>query len=309
MGHARSAKLIVNESYRNLKLSQLKAFVSVADRGNFSAAALDLEVSQSTISHAIATLEEELGVILLVRGRHGATLTAIGEQILPDARQVLELLESIHQKARLDQSLETGVVRIASVRSIATHLLPDAILQFRQKFPLITVTVRDCDHYTEVQHLLREGQAEIGLTLLPTSAEFEAWELVRDQFLALLPPGSIEPDTPLTWEKLASYPMIMTTIAAPHIHTRTVQDHLAKYGCSLNVAYEIKEDSTVIGMVKRGLGATIMPRLAAEPIPAGIEVRLLPMPLERSIGAAILSKTLLPKAVFAFLDVLKALCR
>lgn len=299
----------MNESHSHLKISQLRAFVAVAEQGNFSAAALELEVSQSTISHAIATLETELGVILLLRGRHGATVTSIGEQILADARQILSLLESIQKKANLDKGLQSGVVRIASVRSIATHLLPDAIVQFRQKYPSIEVVVHDCHHYTEVQQMLQDSQVEIGLTPIPVAAEFEAWELIRDEFVALLPAGTIDADTPLTWEQLVSYPMIMTPIAAPYVHARTIQDHLARFGYRLNVAYEIKEDSTVIGMVKRGLGATIMARLAAEPIPTGIEVRRLPVPLERSIGAAILTDALLPKAVFVFLDVLRQVCQ
>lgn len=68
-----------------IKLSQLRALVAIADCGNFSEAALELDLSQSTISHAIATLEEELGVTLLQRGRHGARLTpwAIASPTMP----------------------------------------------------------------------------------------------------------------------------------------------------------------------------------------------------------------------------------
>lgn len=61
-----------------LKISQLRALVGVADYGNFSEAALQMDLSQSAISHAIASLESELGVILLSRGRHGANLTPVG---------------------------------------------------------------------------------------------------------------------------------------------------------------------------------------------------------------------------------------
>lgn len=304
----------------HLKISQLQAFACVAQYGNFSTAALELGLSQSTVSHAIATLEAELGVILLVRGRHGAVLTAIGEQILPEAQQVIQLLGTIHTKASLDKGLQSGVVRVASVRSFATHLLPDAMLRFRQKFPFIQLVIRDCDHYVEVQQLLRDGQAEIGITLLPVSAEFEAWELARDEFVALLPAkdpaenmdAGHADDTnhinaPLTWEQLTQFSFIMNPIAAPHIHTRTVQDHLAQFGHHLNVIYEVKEDSTIIGMVKRGLGATIMARLAAEPIPDNIQMRRLPVPLERTIGMVIRSDGLLPKAAFAFMDILRTL--
>lgn len=62
-----------------MKLSQLRILVAVADRENFSEAALDLEMSQSAVSHAIATLEDHLGVILFLRGRHGDRLTPVGK--------------------------------------------------------------------------------------------------------------------------------------------------------------------------------------------------------------------------------------
>lgn len=294
----------------HLKISQIRAFVTVADCGNFSAAALELELSQSTVSHAIATLEADLGVILLTRGRQGASLTAIGAEILPDARQVLVLLETMHHKAmhhKASLAKGLGLLRIAAVRSIATHLLPDAILRFQQAFPAIDLVIRDCDYYLEVEQMLHNNQAEIGLTLLPPSGDFTVQELIQDEFVALLPAPNSKTvsNLVLTWEQLLRYPMIMNPIAAPYIHTRTVQAHLARFGHQLQVAYEVKEDSTIIGMVKRGLGATVMARLAAEPIPAGIQLCQLPEPLVRSVGAIIRSDVLLPKAVFAFLEVLQ----
>lgn len=286
----------------SLKISQLRALVAVADSGNFSTAALDLQVSQSTVSHAIATLETELDVILLIRGRHGAILTEIGTQIVADARQILSLLDAIQHKAQLESGLQSGTIRVATVRSLATHLLPDVIVQFCQKFPKISVAIRDCDYYPEVEQLLQDGQVEIGLTLLPTHLDFETWPLIQDEFL-LLRSSDSDKRTELTWNELAGYPMIMNPIA---VNTRTVREHLAQFGCPLRVAYEVKEDSTILGMVQRGLGATIMARLAAEPMPATITACQLPVPLVRSIGAAIRREALLPRATFAFLDVLKA---
>jgi DNA-binding transcriptional ArsR family regulator len=71
-----------------LKISQLRALVAVANHGNFSEAALHLELSQSAVSHAIASLEEELGVMLLSRGRHGAHLT-------PDSTSVSMVMQGL----------------------------------------------------------------------------------------------------------------------------------------------------------------------------------------------------------------------
>lgn len=286
-----------------LKTSQLRALVAVADHKNFGLAALELELSQSTISHAIATLEEDLGVVLLTRGRHGATLTPVGEQIITEARQVLQLLGVIQQKANLIKGLQTGQVRVASVRSIATHILPQVIARFRDKFPTISVVIAEYDRYVEVEQAIREGTADIGLTVLPTTDEFEAWELFRDEYVALLPPDITGQDVPLSWEQLIDYPMIMNLRSTQH--NKTIRDHLLEFNQTLHIDYEVREDSTIISMVKQGLGATVMARLSAEPIPDGVQVKSLPMPLERVIGVILLANALQTSAVFAFLDILK----
>lgn len=74
--------MIDNLSFSRLKFSQLHMLIAVADCGSFSEAALQLQTSQSAVSYAIATLEETLGVVLFSRGRYGANLTPVGEQIV-----------------------------------------------------------------------------------------------------------------------------------------------------------------------------------------------------------------------------------
>jgi DNA-binding transcriptional LysR family regulator len=287
----------------NLKISQLRALVAVGDCKNFSEAALELGLSQSTVSYAIATLEEELGVILILRGRHGATLTPIGEEIFEEARQILRLLGNVLEKAEREKGLQSGQVRVACVRSIATHVLPKVIARFREKYPMMDVAIAEYDRYAEVEKALQEGQAEVGFTLLPTGKEFDAWELFRDEFVALLSSGSLTSDLPLSWEQIADYPMIVNSRSPQH--NKVIQQHFLRFGQTLKVIHKVREDSTVLSMVKQGLGATVMARLTAEPIPEEIEVRSLPVPLERIIGVIILADAILPKGVFAFLDILK----
>jgi DNA-binding transcriptional LysR family regulator len=294
----------MNSSVLNqIKLSQLRAFVAVADRGNFGEAALHLEVSQSAVSHAIAALEEELGIVLLARGRHGAHLTPVGEQVVSHARQILLELEHLVKEANLSNGLQGGQVRIASLRSVATHILPDAIAKFRHRFSAIAVSITEYPDYHGVDRALKEGYADVGFTYLPNSDEFETWELLRDEYIAIFPATFKLKGTQLSWEQLCSYPFIMTP---DHYSCNyLVHSHCTKFGHILKVAYTVREDSTIVSMVARGLGATILPRLAAEPIPEDLHVYSLPTPLERIIGVSILTNGLQVPAVYAFLDTLK----
>lgn len=286
-----------------IKLSQLRALIAVAQFHNFSEAALHLEISQSAVSHAIASLEEELGVVLFSRGRHGAQLTPVGERVLIHAQQIWRSLDSMMQEAHIVRGLEGGRVRIASFRSVATHILPSIIAQFRQQFPGISAIITEHADYIAVERALRDGRADVGITYLPTSAEFEAWELFRDEYLLFLPPTFAPPKLPLTWETLARYPLITApTNDACSIFLNT---HFAKHGQKLRAVQEISEDSTIISMVRQGLGVSVLPRLAAEPFPDDLQIYSLPEPLERVIGVSILAEALHPPAVFAFLDLLR----
>lgn len=282
-----------------MKFSQLQAFVAVAEHGSFSEAALELQLSQPAISHAIATLEEELGVPLFSRGRHGALLTPAGEQIVAHARHALQHLEMMQKEANLQKGLNGGQVRIASFRSVATHLLPKAIAKFQERYPEVSVTIIERPGYLEVEQCLREGRADIGITYLPTSNDFEAWELLRDEYVALLPPTAKVRSPQPTWGELADYPMVFCLPCG-----RILFDHLKKLAPPMHITCDILEDSTIISMVVQELGAAILPRLAAEPIPKDVQMYRLPVPVERVIGVAVLYDTQHIPAVFTFLEML-----
>jgi DNA-binding transcriptional LysR family regulator len=282
-----------------MKLFQIQALVAVAEQGKFSEAALELDISQPAISHAIATLEEELGVLLFARGRHGAVLTIAGEQIVAHAREILQHLEMMQKQANLHRGLQGGGVRIASFRSVATYILPKIIAKFQQKFPEVATTLIERASYVEVEQCLREGKADIGITYLPASDEFETWEILRDEYVALLPPTTKVSSSQVTWKEIATHSCVWLP-ALPC--GRRLREQLKKIVPSLPVALDIQEDSTIVSMVKQGLGAAILARLAAEPIPEEIRVCRLPVPLERTIGVAILDNALHFPAVFAFLE-------
>ncbi|MFN6566264.1 LysR family transcriptional regulator [Dendronalium sp. ChiSLP03b] len=285
-----------------MKLSQLRAIVAIAERGNFSEAALELQLTQPAVSHAIATLEEELGVPLFARGRHGAVLTPAGERILYHARQALQNLEMIQREANLHKGLHGGHVRIAAFRSVATHLLPKAIAKFHDKFPEVAVTIIERPAYLDVEQSLREGRADIGITYLPTSNEFEAWEILRDEYVALLPPKAKISSPQITWEDIAPYsPVLLSCLPCG----KSLHNHIKNLAPFINTIGDIQEDSTIVSMVNQGLRAAILPRLAAAPIPQGVQAYSLPIPLERVMAVAVISNGLHVPAVFTFLEILR----
>ncbi|MEO1351809.1 MAG: LysR family transcriptional regulator [Cyanobacteria bacterium J06635_15] len=291
------------ERSNQLKPAQLQVLLTVADCGSFSEAALQLQLSQSAISYTIASLEEELGVVLFSRGRYGATLTPIGAEITERAKQLLYLVDDIYHQANLAKGLQGGQIRISAFRSAGTHILPEVIAQYCQRYPEIAVRIAEHDDRPDVEEDLRKGKADVGITYLPAARYLEIWPLMQDEFVILFPPGFELAGENLTWQEVMAYPLIM----APDgdLCDAMVYAHCAKYGIDLKPTYHIRSDATIVNMVAQGIGAAISPRLAAEPIPAGVKVYSLPKPVFRNICVATLADALLSPAVFAFLDLLK----
>lgn len=294
---------IYSDDSSKIKLFQLKAFVAVAKYKQFSEAALQLGLTQSSVSHAVASLEEELGVKLLFRGRRGAVLSPVGEQLLLDAEQILQLLDSMLCKAQMAKGLAAGQVRLASLRSIATYVLPNLMASFRQQFPHIKITLTQYFYNAEIQAALRNGLADIGFLELPLNDDFATYELLLDEYVVLLPPTSRIPENQLTWEELSRYPIIMP--ALNYEGSVQLQQHLKVHAPFLNIGYEINEDSIQVAMVQQGLGAAILPNLAAMPIPDEMLVYPLPIPFRRCLGATLLTTELHTPATFAFWDLLR----
>ncbi len=285
-----------------VNMHQLEVLAQVAHHGSFSKAALNLQTSQASVSRAIAALEKELGIPLLTRGRFGARLTSVGERILNHSHQILDLREMIEYEANLEKGLYGGRVRIGSFRSAATHVLPPHIAQFSAAYPKVEVSLAELEP-AGVEQALRSGEVDIGLVPLPRSSEeFDTWEIARDEYVALLPQTCTCGDQTISWDNLANHTFILYNYAEC---TSTVRDYWAARGHSLQVAYEVREDSTIVSMVAQGLGAAILPRLAAMPIPQEIKVFSLPARLERVIGVATLANSPQTPAVEMFVNLLK----
>jgi|694.fasta_scaffold02121_29 DNA-binding transcriptional LysR family regulator len=288
----------------NIRLSQLRALLTVAETSSFSQAGLQLGVSQSAISHAIATLEAELGMGLLFRTRTGAVLTPEGKHLLPLAKTVLDNLGALGDQVNRLKGLEGGELRIAAFRSAATHLLPGFIAQFSQQFPGITVSIVECGSCQSIDQTLRQRQADIGIMVRPIAAnDLETLDILNDEYLVLLS-EQVSAPAPLTWADLAAYPLILPRVGDDC--RILIDDYLDRFHQSLVPTYEISEDSTVTNMVSQGLGITIMAKLAAQPLPPGVQPRSLPVKFHRTIVAGILAEVDHSPAVFAFLEVVRA---
>jgi DNA-binding transcriptional LysR family regulator len=276
-------------------LSQLRAFVAVATHGSYSEAALVALQSQSTLSHAIQELERSLDAPVFERGRRGARLTELGKRLLEHAKQALEGVDALEQEAWLERRGMKGTIRIMSIRSAATFLLPPVMSEFIERFPNITFELlEEGDDDNPIEDAVRSGRADIGVLESPHNPDgLVGFELYRDDYLLL---ESKKRRASKSWQEVQKQPFILVTGGC----TRHLREHWEKGGARLEPAFRIREDSVALGMVGQGMGISILPRLAVEPLPADVRASLLPTPLERVMSVVYTRRKLRQPALREF---------
>jgi LysR family transcriptional regulator, hca operon transcriptional activator len=134
-----------------VELRHLRYFVAVAEALSFRKAASRLSVSEPAVSQQVADLEDELGQKLLYRDSRRVELTEVGRVFLRGARRTLASATEAVAQAGEAAAGERGRLTIGSIDPLVHAFLPDALARFRERFPLVEVTVVNMDDRTQVE--------------------------------------------------------------------------------------------------------------------------------------------------------------
>ena len=172
----------------DMNLLKYMAFVKTVEYGSFTKASENLHYSQSGISRMIGDLEREWHIALLERNRSGVKLTSDGSRLLPYARKLCEEYQKMQMQVDDLRGVQTGLIRIGTFSSVATHWLPNIIRAFPKDYPVVDYELLLGD-YTEIETWITQGRVDCGFLRLPTAVEFETVTLQQDPLLAILPEG------------------------------------------------------------------------------------------------------------------------
>src|SRR6478752_6803872 len=149
-----------------MNLEQLRAFVTVAQLGNFTRAAEQLHLAQPSLSRQISTLEQSLGAELFHRARAGSTLTAAGESLLPLARRMLADAESVRRELAELAGLERGRVRLGATPTLCISLVAEVLSAFHAEHPAIELHLSERGSRALLDEL---AAGELDLALITTT--------------------------------------------------------------------------------------------------------------------------------------------
>ena len=284
----------------DMNIQKYLAFVKTVEYGSFTKAAEMLNYSQSGISRMIHDLEKEWNVALLKRGRSGVRLTSDGLKLLPHAEKMCLAYRNLQTQVEELNGLQSGLIRIGTFSSIATHWLPNIIKEFQKDYPDIDYELLLGD-YTETETWISEGRVDCGFLRLPTLPEFETIFLEQDKLLVVLPeqhPLTDYESIPI--QALGDYPFMLLGKGGKD----DTSELFARSGISPDIRFTTWDDYAVMSMVENGLGISILPELILRRIPYRIVTRELEVPAYRKIGLAFRDKKSTSLAVKRFLDYL-----
>lgn len=244
-------------------LRQLQYLKLLADHGSFSRAAETAHVTQPTLSAGIQELEKILGAPVVDRGRAGVILTAVGEEAVRRAGDILAQAEDLLQAAKSAGQPLAGRFRLGVIPTVAPFLLPRALPLLRERFPQLRLYLRE-DLTHRLIAALKAGALDAALIALPYElAGLETAPVADDELLVALPPNhALIGDAAVSPDQLKGEDLILLEDG------HCLRDHvLAACGlepprASVDGAFAATSLPTLVQMVGSGLGVTFLPAMA-----------------------------------------------
>ncbi|MBY0099472.1 LysR family transcriptional regulator [Mesobacillus maritimus] len=283
-----------------MNIQKYVAFVKVVELGSFTKAAQSLDYTQSGISRMINDLETEWGVSLFERGRAGINLTSDGLKLLPQLKRICNEHEILMTQIEDLHDIKTGMIRIGTFSSVATHWLPNMIRIFKKDYPKIDFELLLGD-YTEIESWILNGRVDFGFVRLPSKPDLDTIFVEQDRLLVVMPlnhPLANCEKFPIN--DLLNSPFMLLEKGAK----AEISEIFEMHQISPQVNFTTWDDYAIMSMVENGLGISILPELILKRIPHKIIAKELEIPAFRNIGIATRDQKSLSLASKEFLEYL-----
>ncbi|MEO1964780.1 LysR substrate-binding domain-containing protein [Hyphomonas sp.] len=243
-------------------LRQLQYIVAVADTGRFRDAALQLGVSQPSLSEQISDAEAQLGVTLIERARTGAVLTPAGVEVVRRARIVLTQVEDLKTVARQVTGDLAGRYRLGTLPTIGPYLLPSAVRELHQLYPDLRLGVRE-ERTIDLDEKLNDGRLDMVISTAEDHLNSESMQLFDEQLYVCT-----ASDDPIGGEngllKISALKgREVLSLGYGHRLSTVVQKLAEAAGAHVSTEYEGTSLDAIRQMAGMGAGIAIVPSLYA----------------------------------------------
>ncbi|MCU4564881.1 LysR family transcriptional regulator [Acinetobacter sp. WU_MDCI_Abxc222] len=286
-----------------MTFTQLEIFALIAELKSFTATAEKLGISQSAVSHALKSLEQQWGINLISRTQSDIELTTTGQQLLTHVKELLSISDTLEKEVAAIHGLNEGTLRIGSFgASSSIYLLPEILESFRQRYPKIEIYIDEGED-KEVAQWLLERRIEVGFLIMPDE-RFDTFPLIEDRFVALIPNQfPLAQQLYIDPTQLENCPFIMTMAGSRY----QVELILKNFNVKPDIKFYVSQILSIVSMVHNQLGVSIVSDMVITKELLSLYPNVVKRPfkpnLKRSIGLAVKNKKHMSPAAKAFIEV------
>jgi LysR family hydrogen peroxide-inducible transcriptional activator len=244
-----------------MTLTELKYLVAVADERHFGRAAAKCFVSQPSLSAAVKNAEDELGVRVFERGKHGVLVTEIGAEVVAQARRTLDEAARVKAVAKQGKNQLKGVLRLGVIHTVAPYLLPDLVAALRRLAPEMPLDIEE-NMTANLDRMLKSGELDVAILALPYEAPGVEVMPVYDEAFRVVAPAR----HPLTRRKSVPIdeldPADLLLLPVGHCLRDQVLEACHEFSRPPPPGRQGNSLETLRSMVASGLGVTVLPATA-----------------------------------------------
>ncbi|MFN3850229.1 MAG: LysR family transcriptional regulator [Spirosomataceae bacterium] len=243
-----------------MEFRQIKYFLGVAEELHFSKASEKMFIAQSALSRQIQQLEDELGILLFDRDKRNVKLTPAGAFLKIEWQRLSNELQNIHRHAKQIHKGEDGEIRIGHPGSAIYSILPDLLSQMQTKYPAVTMTLTEITE-TELVESLLNYQTDVGFTReLSEHPDLEIQTLFSEPFaLVLNEKHPLASQENLSLKMFRNEKFILPPLSVNSKYCIKLREMTRKHGFIPNVVFESNYGSTILRLVDKNLGVSILP--------------------------------------------------
>ena len=279
-------------------LQKYRAYLIVIETGSITKAAQQLGYTQSAVSRMISQLEKEWGFPLLIRNRGSLVPPADGISLLSDLQIICDTQTSLTERIHRLHQAEEGYIRIGAFSSVSTSFLPQVLRGFQNAFPHFSFQLFHGE-YEQIRSWIHQGIIDCGFLPLPVEKELEAFPVLQDRLVAVLPKHH-----PLAEQK--SFPLAAFSeevlIQLAEERDQEIRQIISLLPQKPHIIHTVSDDYAILAMAEAGLGISILHETVANP--SKFHIATVPISPEhiRTIAITIKKNAPVSKSTKAFLS-------
>ena len=243
-----------------MEFGQIEAFAAVVKNSSFSKAAIELGITQPSLSARIIALEKELGDPMFHRLGRGVRLTDEGRTLLPYVERAMDSLRNAREALEANKNASSGQLVIGAARAVSAYVLPGILQAFRERHPGVDVAIKT-GRSSQLLDLVLSEEIQVGITRAFTHPEISTTHLYNEQVVLVTNPNhrfaragvasiyEVGRDRLIVYDKESTYFQLIDRVCR-------------EAGIVPNILMDLDSIEATKRMIERGLGISFLPHNA-----------------------------------------------